>query len=263
MADPTTPQSWQTPANTNSSSASIFTGPPKLLFTLGIMVGVAAVSLLGFLLAFSAYRNAVEDGTTKTAVTNTNSGTDTTGAAPTPTTPIDVKVDEKNDWIIGNKNAKVTVVEFSDFECPFCSRFKPVIDQVLTDYKDKVRVVYKHYPLSSIHPNAQKAAEAAECAGAQKADQFWAMHDKLFANNTALSVASMKTWAKELGLNESKFASCMDNSEKANDVKADQTYGDTIGVSGTPTSFVNGYIVSGAQDYSFVKNLIDQELAKS
>ncbi len=260
MADSTTPQSWQTPTPVNQSAASIFSGPPKLLFTLGIMVGVAAVSLLGFLLSFNAYRNAVEDGTTKTVTTTTNTATDTTGGTPSTTTPVDVKVDEKNDWIIGNKNAKVTLVEFSDFQCPFCSQFKPAVDQALKDYKDKVRVVYKHYPLSSIHPMAAKAAEAAECAGDQK--KFWEMHDKLFANQSTLSVDNFKVWAKELGLKESTFNTCLDGGKKASKVAADQKYGDTIGVTGTPSSFVNGYPVQGAQSYEFVKSLIDQELAK-
>lgn len=223
------------------------------------MVGVAAISLLGFLLSFSAYRNAVEDGTTKTAVTNTNTAA---AANPTPsaTTPVDVKVDEKNDWITGNKNAKVTLVEFSDFECPYCSQFEPTVTKVLQDYKDKVRVVYKHYPLTSIHPQAQKAAEAAECAGDQ--GKFWDMHAKLFGNQTTLSVDNFKVWAKDLGLNTSKFNSCLDKGDKAAKVAADQKYGDSVGVTGTPTSFVNGYPVQGAQSYEFVKNLIDQELAK-
>ncbi len=252
------PQNWQ--PSQSSPNASIFTGPPKLLFSLGIMVGVAAVSLLGFLLSFSAYRNAVDGGTTKTAaVSNTNTA-DTTGATPSPTTPVDVKVDEKNDWITGNKNAKVTLVEFSDFECPFCSQFEPTVTKVLADYKDKVRVVYKHYPLSSIHPQAQKAAEAAECAGDQK--KFWEMHAKLFANQSTLSIANFKTWAKDLGLKESTFNSCLDENKKASKVAADQKYGDSLGVTGTPTSFVNGYAVQGAQSYDFVKSLIDQELAK-
>lgn len=258
MPEPIVPQQWQ--PSQNSSNSSIFTGPPKLLFSLGIMVGVAAISLLGFLLSFSAYRTAVGDGTTKTAkVTNTNTATDT-AAAPSPATPVDVQVDEKNDWITGNKNAKVTMVEFSDFECPFCSQFEPTVTKVLADYKDKVRVVYKHYPLSSIHPQAQKAAEAAECAGDQ--GKFWDMHAKLFGNQTTLSIANFKVWAKEMGLKESTFASCLDEGKKAAKVAADQKYGDSLGVTGTPTSFVNGYPVQGAQGYEFVKNLIDQELAK-
>ncbi len=253
-------QTWQS-APSGDPNSSIFNAPPKMTFALGVMVGISAISLFGFIWSFSAYRNAVDGGTTKkTATTNTNTTATNTAVDTAPTGPIDVAV-ANDDWSDGKSDAKVTLVEFSDFECPYCSRFQPVIEQVMTDYKDQVRLVYKHYPLTSIHPNAQKAAEAAECAGDQ--DKFWEMHDKLFANQSSLSVTSYKAWAKELGLNEKKFATCIDNSEKANDVKSDQTYGDSIGVQGTPSTFVNGYLVSGAQSYDYVKNLIDQELAKT
>ena len=226
------------------------------------MVGISAVSLLGFILSFSAYRNAVTGGTgTKTAATNTNGNTNTAVAAPTvPTEPVDIQV-AKDDWIRGNKNAKVTLMEFSDFQCPYCEQFNPTVDQVRKDYPDTVRIVYKHYPLTSIHPMAQKAAEAAECAGDQK--KFWEMHDKLFANQTTLSVDNYKAWAKELGLNQSKFNKCLDDNTKAAKVAADQKYGDSVGVTGTPTSFVNGYAVQGAQGYDVVKAKIDAELAKT
>jgi len=243
-----------------SESTSIFNAPPRTMFALGIMVGISAVSLLGFILSFSAYRKAVGDGgSTKTASANLN----TNSAAPTntaaaPSGPIDVKI-EDDDQVTGNKNAKVTLVEFSDFQCPFCQSFKSVIDQVLKDYKDKVKVVYKHYPLTTIHPMAQKAAEAAECAADQ--GKFWEMHDKLFANQSTLSVDNFKAWAKELGLKESTFNSCLDGGKKSDKIAADQQYGDSIGVSGTPTSYVNGNIVAGAQSYDYVKNLIDQALA--
>lgn len=254
-------QSWQSAPKTDQNG-SIFNAPPKTTFALGVMMGISVVSLFGFIWAFSAYRSEVGGSTSTKTATNTNTAAAANPAAAAPTGPIDVSV-ANDDWILGNKNAKITLVEFSDFECPFCSRFKPVVDQVMQEYKDKVRVVYKHYPLTTIHPNAQKAAEAAECAGEQKAEKFWEMHDKLFANNTNLSIENYKTWAKDIGLNASKFATCIDKGEKAADVQADQAYADTIGVTGTPTSFVNGYIISGAQDYSYVKNLIEQELAKT
>ena len=247
-----------------SESTSIFNAPPRTMFAMGIMVGVAAVSLLGFILSFSAYRNAVEgNGGTKTATTNKNSNTNSAVAAAntntTPASPIEVKV-ASTDHIRGNKNAKVTLVEFSDFQCPYCKQFNTVTDQVLTDYKDKVRVVFKNYPLTTIHTMAQKAAEAAECAADQ--NKYWEMHDQLFENQSSLSIENFKLWAKELGLKEKTFNACLDDGKKAAKVTADQTYGDSIGVSGTPTSFVNGNIISGAQSYEYVKTLIDQELAK-
>lgn len=262
-------QTWETPSQTpqpNSPyqpSNSFFSGPPKATFALGIMIGISAVSLLGFILSFSAYRNAVDGGTgTKKVAANSNGNTNTAAAAaPTaPTEPVDITV-AKDDWIRGNKNAKVTLVEFSDFQCPYCLQFNPTVEQVRKDYPDTVRIVFKHYPLTSIHPMAQKAAEAAECAGDQK--KFWEMHDKLFANQTSLSIDNYKAWAKELGLNQSKFDKCLDDNTKQAKVAADQKYGDSVGVSGTPTSFVNGYSVQGAQSYDVVKAKIDTALAST
>jgi protein-disulfide isomerase len=259
-----TPQTWQTPPQSSPSyppTSSFFSGPPKATFALGIMIGVSAISLLGFILSFSAYRNAVDGNTGTKAAVNANANTNTAAAAPTaPTGPVDVQV-AKDDWIRGNKNAKVTLVEFSDFQCPYCSQFNPTVEQVRKDYPDTVRIVFKHYPLASIHPMAQKAAEAAECAGAQ--NKFWEMHDKLFANQTSLSLENYKTWAKDLGLNQSKFNKCLDESTTAAKVAADQKYGDSVGVTGTPSSFVNGNIIQGAQGYDVVKSMIDTELAKS
>jgi protein-disulfide isomerase len=237
------------------------------MFALGIMVGISAVSILGFLLSFNAYRSATSgtSDTKKVAGTAVNSNTNT-AAAPTdpaaaaPRTNVDVKV-ASTDHIRGNKNAKVTLVVFSDFQCPYCEKFNPTVDQVLKDYKDKVRVVFKHYPLTTMHPQAQKAAEASECAGEQS--KFWEMHDKLFANQSTLSVDNFKAWAKELKLNTSKFNDCLDNGKMAGKVSADQQQATTAGVSGTPTSFVNGSEVSGAQSFDFIKGLIDQALAKT
>jgi protein-disulfide isomerase len=253
-------QKMQEEVKYTSDSTSIFNAPPRTMFALGIMVGIAAVSFVGFILSFSAYRNAVA-GNTGTKTANKNSNTNTAVAVTntnTATGPIEVKV-EKTDHIRGNKNAKVTLVEFSDFQCPYSEQFNPAVDKILTDYKDKVRLVFKNYPLTTIHPMAQKAAEAAECASDQ--NKYWEMHDKLFANQSSLSVENFKIWAKDLGLNEKKFNTCLDDGTKAAKVQADQTYGDSIGVNGTPTSYVNGNIVAGAQSYDYVKNLVDQALA--
>ena len=260
-------QTWQTPPQSTPQppsyppTSSFFSGPPKATFALGIMIGVSAVSLLGFILSFNAYRNAVDGGTgTKAAAGNSNANTNTAAAAAAPTGPVDIQV-AKTDWIRGNKDAKVTLMEFSDFQCPYCEQFNPTVDQVRKDYPDTVRIVYKNYPLTTIHPMAQKAAEAAECAGAQ--GKFWEMHDKLFANQSTLSVDNYKAWAKDLGLNQTKFNTCLDYSETAAKIAADQKYGDTVGVSGTPTSFVNGEVIQGAQSYDVVKGLIDAALAKT
>ncbi len=256
-----TPQSWQTPP-TSSGMGSIFNAPPKMTFALGIMVGVSLISLLGFILSFTAYRNAVDGGTTqKAAVTNTNTAVAAANTNAAPAAPVNIAIDPKTDWITGNKNAKVTVVEFSDYQCPYCGQFETSVNQMMTDYGSKIRLVYKNYPLTSIHPFAQKAAETAECAGAQ--GKYWQMHDKLFANQATLSNDNFKQWAKDLGLNTTKFNTCLDNSQTAAKIAADQKYGDTVGVTGTPTTFVDGIAIQGAQSYDTLKGLIDQELAKA
>ncbi|HEY6105701.1 MAG TPA: thioredoxin domain-containing protein [Anaeromyxobacteraceae bacterium] len=159
----------------------------------------------------------------------------------------------------GPSKAPVTVVEFSDFECPYCGRAEAVVSQVLATYGDKVRLVYRDYPLP-FHPNAPKAAEAAHCAGDQ--GKYWEMHGKLFANQRGLAVDSLKGYAKELGLDQGKFGACLDSGEKAKLVEAHKKAGDEAGVSGTPAFFVNGVLLSGAQPFEAFKQLVDAELAK-
>jgi len=158
----------------------------------------------------------------------------------------------------GAANPTITIVEFSDFECPFCSRANPTIAQLMQDYPNKVKVVFKHFPLG-FHPNAQKASEAAECAYAQ--GKFWEMHDKLFANQDALDDANLKKYAVDLKLDTAKFDKCLDDGEKAAVVKQDASDGEKVGVGGTPTFFINGERLVGAQPASAFKEIIDKQLA--
>ncbi|MEK7124243.1 MAG: DsbA family protein [Patescibacteria group bacterium] len=161
----------------------------------------------------------------------------------------------------GNFSAPVTLVEFSDFECPFCKSHLPTLDRILKDYKDSVRLVYKHFPLTSIHPNAQKAAEASECASEQ--GKFWEYHDLLFEKQAGgLSIEKYKQWAVQLGLNSAKFNGCLDSSKYADKVSADSKEGSGAGVSGTPATFINGKLVSGAVPYEQIKKEIDAVLNK-
>lgn len=165
-----------------------------------------------------------------------------------------------DDHIRGDEDAKITMIEFSDFECPFCARFHPTVKQILDEYEGDVRVVYRHFPLRSIHPMAQKAAEASECAADQ--GKFWEMHDKLFDLNSAgtLTLEGMKGAAQQLGLNTSSFNNCLDSGEMAAAVDEDYNDGLAGGVSGTPGTFVNGQYLAGALPYEQVKAIIDQLL---
>lgn len=164
----------------------------------------------------------------------------------------------QDNHVRGSFNAPVTLVEFSDFECPFCEKIFPTLNKLLSDYQGKVRLVYKYFPLS-FHPNAQKAAEAAECASEQ--GKFWEYHDKLFANQSSgFSVDKFKQWAKDLNLNVTQFNDCLDSGKYAQKIQADFQEGVQKGVNGTPATFVNGQLVSGAQPYENFKQIIDNLL---
>mgnify|MGYP001606602473 FL=1 len=183
----------------------------------------------------------------------------------TPSEKADVKTGKLP--VLGKNNAKVTMIEFSDFECPFCKRyFDETISQIIKDYVDtgKIKMYYRHFPLD-FHPAAMPAALASECANEQ--GKFWEYHDKVFAEQDKISgktgdtiTAQLKTWAQEMRLNTSQFDSCLDNTKFQANVDADRADGTTAGVSGTPTFFINGKRIVGAQPYAAFKTLIDEEL---
>lgn len=171
-----------------------------------------------------------------------------------------------SDHIRGEVNAPITIVEYSDLECPFCKRFHETMKQVLTEYGAKVRWVYKHFPLDQIHPKADKEAEAAECAGEQGGnDAFWAYVDKVFEvtpSNNGLDPALLPGLAQDLGLDRGKFESCLSSGKYAELVEAQFQEGTRLGVDGTPGSFVNGEPVRGAIPFESLKSIIDAQLAK-
>jgi len=161
----------------------------------------------------------------------------------------------------GPQTAPVTIVEFSDFQCPFCSRLVPTLDEVQKKYGDKVRIVFRQFPLP-MHPNAQKAAEAALCANEQ--GKFWELHDVMFKDQQALAVDQLKASAAKIaGLNAEQFNTCLDSGKHAADVKADQDAGTVAGVSGTPAMFVNGRFINGAVPLDQITKVIDEELSRS
>ncbi len=159
----------------------------------------------------------------------------------------------------GPQAAKVTIVEFSDFQCPFCGREAPVVDKLMKDYDGKVKLVFRHFPLD-FHPFAAKAAEAGACAGDQ--GKFWEMHDKMFGNQQKLAVDDLKGYAKSISLDPAKFDKCLDGGEKKAMVDADQKAGSAAGVNGTPAFFINGIFVNGAVPYEQLKETVDRELKK-
>jgi protein-disulfide isomerase len=159
----------------------------------------------------------------------------------------------------GTREASVVVVEFADYQCPYCQKAAPNLDKLQKDFGDKVSIVYKDFPLP-MHPFAEKAAEAARCAGAQ--GKFWEYHDLLFRDKK-LEMNDLKQQARTLNLDAARFDRCLDSSEQASAVKKDLDEGTRLGVSGTPSFFVNGHFYSGALEYSSLRDAVQQQLSLS
>lgn len=174
--------------------------------------------------------------------------------------PYRVPVELAGAPVRGNPNAPVTIVEFSDFQCPYCVRARPTVARVREVYGDRVRFAFRHFPLD-FHPQAQKAGEAAACAGEQA--RFWEMHDRLWDSPSKLEVPDLKAHAQALSLDPGAFASCLDSGRYAALVDGDLRAGQAYGVSGTPAFFVNGRPLIGAQPFEAFQQVIDDELARA
>jgi protein-disulfide isomerase len=160
----------------------------------------------------------------------------------------------------GNPNAPITIVEFSDYQCPFCARVNPTLDRVRQTYGDRVKIVFKDYPLPN-HPLAPKASEAARCAG-ELNNKYWEMHDAMFANQRALDVPALKQTARAIGLDGATFDQCLDSGKWAAAVRAGNQLGEKMGVNSTPTLYINGRALIGAVPFEQFKSIIDEELAR-
>ena len=158
----------------------------------------------------------------------------------------------------GPADAPIQIVEFSDFQCPFCFRVGPSLKQVFDTYGDRIHLVYREYPLPN-HPNAKPASEAGLCANEQ--GKFWPFHDRLFASQQKLGGSDLKQHAADLGLDAARFNACVDSHKYADQVEADINAGNEAGVNGTPAFFINGRMLSGAQPFDEFKKIIDDELA--
>jgi protein-disulfide isomerase len=173
-------------------------------------------------------------------------------------TPPSTVVDLGNADVAGSKDAPVMLVEFADYECPYCQKVAPAIKKLQGDLGSKLAVVYKDFPLP-MHAHAEKAAEAVRCAGKQ--GQFWAFHDQLFSSKE-LDVDQLKAQARALKLDSPAFDKCLDAGETAAAVQHDREQGLRLGLSGTPSFFVNGHFLSGALDYAALRKVVDQQLAQ-
>lgn len=171
-------------------------------------------------------------------------------------------VEAGNAPFAGDKDAKVTIVEYSDFQCPFCAKGAELLKQIKAKYGKKVKVAFKQFPLP-FHNHAEKAAVAALCANEQSTDLFWKIHDEMFANQeTALDPEGLKKTGKKIGANTAQFEKCLAENKYLDQVKADIEDGKKVGVKSTPTFFVNGQLISGAQPLEVFAEIIDEELAQ-
>ncbi len=170
---------------------------------------------------------------------------------------VDVSIDD--DPMKGSKDAKVTIIEFTDYQCPFCGKARPIVKELISDYGDKIHYVLRDFPLE-FHPFAKKAAEAADCAGDQ--GKYWEYSDILWANQGALQVPDLKKYAGSLNLDQKKFDECLDQDKFSAEVEKDQADGMKAGVNGTPSFFINGQAVTGALPIEKFKEIIDSELKK-
>lgn len=177
-----------------------------------------------------------------------------------PTRPVfDVNI--ANAPFKGGASAKVTIVEYSDFQCPFCSKGAAVIAEIEKKYGNKVKVAFKNFPLP-FHSQAKIAANAALCANEQSSKLFWKMHDALFADQTKLEKNNLLESAKKLGIKEADFKTCLESEKHKASIETDIAEGQKIGIKSTPTFFVNGKLVSGALPLEVFSEIIDEELAK-
>lgn len=195
-----------------------------------------------------------------------NVNSPTGNAASQPIDPSQISLE--GEPVIGDENAPVTLVAYEDFECPVCQQFdSQVYNQLKTEYVDsgQLKIVWKDFPLTRIHPWANIAAETQECVYRQDNDAFWAVKDKIFDNQGQLSTSNARSrildWAAEEGVNKEDVRACIQSENPSSEVRQDLTEGQSLGVSGTPTVFINGQRIQGLAGYNQYKTVIEGELA--
>lgn len=223
-------------------SGFLSTMSPIQVFIFGVVEAILVLCTIGFFIMLGVYLKG--DGGYQ-APTNTytppvvNNGANVPPSQPTNVTV--APVEEKVDHIRGDKNAKITVIEYSDFECPFCKRFHGTMQQLAAKYPKDVKWVYRHFPLDSLHEKARPEAMASECAAEQ--GKFWEFADLIYqvtGSNDSIDLTKLGEYAKQIGLNVSKFQSCYDSQKFASRVARDVTSGEAAGANGTPYTVVIG-----------------------
>lgn len=241
---------------------------PKTAFKTGLLSGLGIMFAIGFFVLLGIMLNGKTSNTNNNVVLDDSNNNPSVAKAPQPTAngEINIKpVDKNSDWIKGDKNAKISIVEFSDTECPFCKRFHATMNQVLAEYDGKVNWVYRHFPLASLHSKAQKEAEATECAGDQKGnDGFWAYIDRMFEitpSNNGLAESQLTDIAKYVGLDVNKFQECLDSGKFTSKVQGQTSDAQAAGGRGTPYSVIlvgdQKIPIPGALPFESIKSTLD------
>lgn len=255
---------------------------PQASFVAGVIGGVLILCTIGFVILLGMVSKGQRPGATASTADTEYAATDPSLAYAPPTDPYpeappapvagDVKPVSAEDHVRGDMSAAVTLIEYSDFECPFCQRFHPTMMRLLDEYDGQVKWVYRHFPLS-FHQNAEKEAEAAECAGDLGGnDKFWAYADAIFdrttSNGTGIALSQLGVIAEDVGLDRAKFQKCLDSGKFAARVRQDLTEGGAAGITGTPGTVIIGedgttQLVPGAVPYEQLKSMVDSAISTS
>lgn len=248
---------------------SMSSKPSSKVNILGVLAAIVIIGLfflLGTMIGKNAKSTPASNKVLSVAKNNNNPKAPSVAPSAANTGQINiVPVDKDNDWIKGNKDAKVSVIEFSDTECPFCGKFHSTMEQVVADYKGKVNWVYRHFPISSLHSKAVREAEATECAGDQGGNEaFWAYTDRLFAitpANNRLLDSQLPEIAEYVGLDVKKFQACLDSGKYSQKIQDEIKAAQAAGAQGTPYSVIisgdQKVLIPGALSVEGVKALID------
>lgn len=243
--------------------------PPKILFFGGLIGGVLVLCTIGFFILLGM----VLGGKSLAAAAPVPQDVAANPSAPAPddkgnqgfSKPADVSND---DHVFGNRSAKVSLITYTDFQCPFCQRFHDTAERLVNENSGKVRLIYRAFPLSSIHPMAEKAAEAGECVASLRGnDSYWKFVKEVFVNQAGLSDSMLSTTAEKVGVSKGAFESCLKSGKFADKVKAMQAGGEKAGVQGTPATFViaadgSFEVIPGAVPFEQSKPYVDRALSK-
>jgi protein-disulfide isomerase len=255
--------------STSDTSFSVwqFTGLIVLAFLVGIGVGFLVwgyplqkqLAEVQQAAEISSATSTASAANAEMAAANQPENSDQGNLTPTPKV-IRYNIPIDDDVVLGPETAAITVIEFSDYECPFCKKWHDEVFYKLRDqYGDQIRFVYRDFPLYGLHPNAASAAEAAQCAGAQ--NKYWEYHERLFSGEKSFGRASYVEFANQLNLDQPSFEKCIDDRTFQKEVEADYQFASELGIQSTPTFFINGLAIVGAQPFEVFERIINMELA--